>query len=193
MKIGVNLKELDDDLASHLNLTAARALVVLGVTNDRAAQRAGLKIHDVITDIAGKSQATLEVLKSELARIKPGETISLSVLRRGKQRIFSVTPLEEVIEQTDASGRFKITSLRSRLQPYVLKRFNSVQGLRAIDLPTTLRNDALLILQDDKQTDLTSEGAAKQKSQDVASKLAGMEARLERIEKLLRRLQPDRK
>src|SRR6185437_15033876 len=57
---------------------------------DGAARRAGIKIGDVITGLGRTRTSSLDELENVLISYRPGERISLHVMRDGRHRVFTV-------------------------------------------------------------------------------------------------------
>ena len=64
--------------------------MVLSVTNDSPAELAGLQAGDVITDINGMAVASPQDLVDAVGAKKPGDTVTLTVLRSGEKEPVSV-------------------------------------------------------------------------------------------------------
>lgn len=63
-----------------------------GATAGTAADKAGLKEGDVITDIAGVPVKSVNGYMAALVGKKPGQTLDVTVLRGGKKTVIKVTP-----------------------------------------------------------------------------------------------------
>jgi len=83
VSLGITVDPVGEDLAAHLDLEAD-ALLVAHVIEGRSADRAGLRRHDILTAVEGRSPVTLERLRSALARKRPGDQLRLAGLRRGR-------------------------------------------------------------------------------------------------------------
>jgi membrane-associated protease RseP (regulator of RpoE activity) len=57
-------------------------------------EKAGIKAGDIVVAIDGKKVETQSDLRRELFRKKPGDTVSVEVVREGKRLTFSVTLIE---------------------------------------------------------------------------------------------------
>ena len=90
--IGVDVRELDADLAKYFQTAPDSGLLITRVNPDSPADRAGLKSGDVITSFEGKKIRSDEDLREAIDDVKEGQTGTISVLRHGKQQKFSVTP-----------------------------------------------------------------------------------------------------
>ncbi|MGD8430635.1 MAG: trypsin-like peptidase domain-containing protein [Ectothiorhodospiraceae bacterium] len=90
-------RPLDRRLVRHLDLPAERAVEALEVMPGSPAHRAGLHMGDIVVSLDGELVTTIDDLFRLLARIRPGATVPLLVLRRSR--------LVEVDVQTMAVGR----------------------------------------------------------------------------------------
>ena len=83
--LGVETQDLAPDVAEQLGLAVnTKGLVVLDITADSPAEKAGLKVSDVILSIDGKPVAAREELRLAIAEQPPGARISLKIMRDGK-------------------------------------------------------------------------------------------------------------
>jgi len=81
--LGVQLHELDPDLAGMMGLSEARGALVVDVPAGQAAAVAGLKPWDVITGVAGEPIADGDELVQTISALPPGHEVRLSLLRDG--------------------------------------------------------------------------------------------------------------
>jgi PDZ domain len=88
--IGIELNPLGKGLADHLDLDPADVIYVTRAIKGRAAAKAGLRDHDVILEIDGRSPANENVLKDILKKKKPGDKMKVRVMRRGKESNFVI-------------------------------------------------------------------------------------------------------
>jgi serine protease Do len=89
--IGVSYQPVDQQIAGALNLTTTQGVVVMQVESGSPAERAGLQQNDVITAINGQTIDQNHPLVSVLFTHKPGETVTLTVVRNGKQMQVKLT------------------------------------------------------------------------------------------------------
>ena len=82
--LGVQLHELDPDLAVMMGLGDARGALVIDVPDGEAAALAGLRRWDVITAVAGDPIANGDDLVSTISALRPGREVRLSLLRDGE-------------------------------------------------------------------------------------------------------------
>lgn len=102
--LGVSVGIVPDALSAQLG-PEARGSIILNVVKDSPADKAGLAVHDVVVAIAGeKIEGDASGVAAQVAKLvgshKPGETISVSVLREGQQREFQATLGERPLMHT---------------------------------------------------------------------------------------------
>jgi S1-C subfamily serine protease len=61
-----------------------KGVLITGLISDAPADRAGLKVDDVIAEVDGKPVTELKGFVDTIRGHKPGDTITLKVLRNGK-------------------------------------------------------------------------------------------------------------
>ncbi len=87
--LGARLGEADSTLRRHLKLDGG--LVVMRVAPDSPAAKAGLEEDDVVLAVDGKPVRTIEDMRRALAGTKPGQELTLKVLKPGKRVELKVT------------------------------------------------------------------------------------------------------
>jgi serine peptidase DegS len=80
---GLDVQNLTPRLAQALNVETAHGVVVKGVQPDGPAAKAGIKIGDVLTTIAGHSIASFHDALNIIAGLKPGSPARITVNRHG--------------------------------------------------------------------------------------------------------------
>jgi serine protease Do len=101
-RLGVNVQEVSDDLAAYFGVKAG-ALVV-AVTPDSPAAKAGLKVGDVITAIDGRPITTPRELVAALPSGNTRSDVALTVVREKKELIVTATLEPASPERRPASG-----------------------------------------------------------------------------------------
>jgi serine protease Do len=102
--LGVQIKDLQPDVASRLGLDKQKGVLVARVFDGSPAAKAGLKDGDVITALAGKPVENGHDLQTVVAALPLKQPVSLSVMRDGQRKDLSVTILEQPSEYGLASG-----------------------------------------------------------------------------------------
>src|SRR5437868_4517851 len=92
--LGVTTQSVDADLASSLNLPAARRAIVTAVQAGAPADKAGLKQGDVITAINKQPVVDNNTLRNMVASQPPGSRIDVTAVRNGREEDFQVALAE---------------------------------------------------------------------------------------------------
>ena len=101
-QIGVYLRTITPELVEGLHLAATQGVVLEDVLPDSTAEKAGLKVGDIVVSVGGKQVADVRHFAVDLYNYKIGDKAELGVLRNGKVQTVSVT----VAERTDDPERF---------------------------------------------------------------------------------------
>jgi serine protease Do len=100
--LGINIKDLDHDTADLLGLDKdTKGIFIPDVTEDSAADKAGIKPYDVITEFEGEKIEKASELLNRVAALKPGTKVKIVLLRDGKRKTITVElgtrpPREEI-------------------------------------------------------------------------------------------------
>jgi len=90
VQIGVTMEPVSGALASQLGLDDGQAVLLSSVKEGEAADKAGLRQHDVVTRVNGQSPVTPKILRETVKSSSPGDKISLEIMRGGKTRQVSI-------------------------------------------------------------------------------------------------------
>jgi serine protease Do len=101
-QIGVYLRTVTPDLAEGLKLPRNHGVLLEDVLQDSAADRAGLKVGEVVTSIGGKPVGDVKEFATMLFSYKIGAMAPIGVVRDGKE----VTVDVKVTERSDDPQRF---------------------------------------------------------------------------------------
>ncbi|UCC21933.1 MAG: Do family serine endopeptidase, partial [Planctomycetota bacterium] len=88
--LGVYIRDLNPDLAESLGLEETKGVLVIEVSEDSAADKAGIKRYDVIVQIDGEKVKKANELRSRIAMLRPGTKVELVVLRDGSRKTVKV-------------------------------------------------------------------------------------------------------
>ncbi len=88
--LGVVIQDLDWQLAQQLDLDVSRGVVVANLVRNGPADRAGIRIKDVILEIDGRTVNNTSQLLEVVASHKPGDELEVTVHRNGKQEKLTI-------------------------------------------------------------------------------------------------------
>ena len=97
--IGINIGNVDEDLAEYLRLDGVKGVIVNNFVPGGAAESSDLKIGDVITHVDKKRVDRANELQAIIAGFGPDEKIILTVVRRGNTRKIPVTLKEREVQR----------------------------------------------------------------------------------------------
>jgi serine protease DegQ len=82
---GIELGDITPELVDALRLKRTEGVVVRGVLRNGPAERAGMKLGDVVVSINGASVAERRAMLSQIAQLDPGATATVHVVREAKE------------------------------------------------------------------------------------------------------------
>ncbi|MFH0223477.1 DegQ family serine endoprotease [Vibrio furnissii] len=100
--LGVQGGEITSELADALGYESSKGAFVSQVLPDSAADKAGLKAGDIIISVNGKKVETFAELRAKVATLGAGKTVTLGVIRDGKEKNYEVTLGEQSNNKTKA-------------------------------------------------------------------------------------------
>lgn len=89
--LGVRMRAIDPVLATHLGVDPRGASVLEDVAEELNGHAGGLRDHDVIVAVDGKTPADPGSVRKALRSKKPGETIDFTVIRPGGKTDVKIT------------------------------------------------------------------------------------------------------
>jgi S1-C subfamily serine protease len=88
--IGIQPAQLTPQLAQELGLRETSGILVYGVSAGGPAEQARITPGDILTAIDGKSLATVEDMFTALRQKRPGQTVTLTLIRDSKRETVKV-------------------------------------------------------------------------------------------------------
>ncbi|MFN0187247.1 MAG: Do family serine endopeptidase [Bacteroidia bacterium] len=136
--IGVSIRDLDSEFAKEKEIKSLHGVYVNGLTDDGAAESAGIKEGDVITSINGSPIKSSPELQEQVGRYRPGDKIDVTVMRNGNEKIYAVT-LRNKDGNTKVIKNESISMLGATLvsiSDAELDKLNISKGIKVKDLST---------------------------------------------------------
>jgi Do/DeqQ family serine protease len=103
-RLGAQAQDLTPELAQAFNITYRQGAVVTQVEGDSAADRAGLRVGDIVTEINDKPVRDAATLRNSIGLLRVGQEVKLKVLREGKTKTL-VAKVEEPTWTTQGGER----------------------------------------------------------------------------------------
>ena len=101
--LGINAGSMNEQLAAQFHFDVTEGVFVYAVNEGSAADKAGLKMGDVITKVNDQAVASLEEFNMEKKKFSAGDTATLTYIRDGEEKTTEVTwdamPKEEDKEE----------------------------------------------------------------------------------------------
>jgi Do/DeqQ family serine protease len=89
--LGVSIRDIDANFAKKNNINTLNGVYVNGTTEGGAAELAGIKDGDVIVKVANMKVSNTSALLEQIGKFRPGDKITLTVKRNGKEMVLPVT------------------------------------------------------------------------------------------------------
>jgi serine protease Do len=135
--LGVGLGDLDPQSATYLGLKNLDGSIVVNVEKGGPADRAGIRVYDVIVEFNGKAIKSTQELMNAVADASLSKEASIKYIREGKERKASVN----LVERTEERTRL-FQSKREAPAPAPQGEKDSLNfGLKVADLNPKLRQD----------------------------------------------------
>jgi len=84
--LGVLPQDMDADMAEIFGLKGDKGVMVPQVEKDSAADKAGIKVNDVILEFDGKPVESANQLRNKIAMLSPGTKVKIVLWRDGKKK-----------------------------------------------------------------------------------------------------------
>jgi hypothetical protein len=104
--LGVQLTNLTPDLRSHFGAPKNAGVMVSGVTADSPAEKAGIRVGDIITAIDGEDASSSSDVARRIRRKEDGETAEIQILRDGSSLELNATIEERERSEVDLGNLF---------------------------------------------------------------------------------------
>jgi serine protease Do len=136
--IGVEVQPVTEDIAKSLGLHKAEGALVAEPQPDGPASKAGIKPGDVIQSVNGEQVKDSRDLAEKIARIKPGQTVTLGIFRDGSEKTVTLTVAKmldrAVAENKPSREHGDAASLGLKLAPAAAIAGEGTQGVVVTDV-----------------------------------------------------------
>lgn len=105
--LGIGIQNVSPELAKNFDLDKTEGVIVTEVMEDSPAEKAGLKVEDVILALNGERMKNTTQLSTRIGSTEPGATEELRLLRNGKEKTLSVKIGEFPAEKPQARAQRK--------------------------------------------------------------------------------------
>lgn len=137
--LGVNIATLNYQIANEKDIDLKQGVYVANVQKDGAADKAGIEADDVIIAVDDKKVNTSPELQELIARKRPGDAVTIRVVRNGKEKEVKVT-LESRTGSTKVKKKeyqallAKLGADFEKVDKETLKKLNLDGGVKVTEL-----------------------------------------------------------
>lgn len=136
--LGVNIADITPELAKELSIKESQGVYISDVTEGGAAAEAGMKKGDVLVQAGGKAVKKMSELLEVIGSRRPGDKLSVVVLRDGKEKVFNVTLRNrqgntEVLKKEDVTTLTTLGATFEPLSPNDKARFGLRTGVKIVN------------------------------------------------------------
>ncbi|MFA6449451.1 MAG: DegQ family serine endoprotease [bacterium] len=148
--LGIMFEDINEKLARQYDLKSQDGVLVTNVLEDTPAEKAGIKVEDIITKLNDIKLKDGKQLQREVAKFNAGAKVNLTVLRDGREKSISLK-LAERPDQVGASAEQPSESKRNlgatlkTLTPDIAKQLEAKASSGAVVMgvePGTAAEDA---------------------------------------------------
>lgn len=100
-RLGVEVSELNEDLAGYFKTKAGQGVLVLDVDEESVAGDAGVKAGDVIVKVGEEEVKSVDALRESVGDYEEGDEFDIQVVRKGKKKTLKAT-----MDETDTAFRW---------------------------------------------------------------------------------------
>ena len=104
--LGMGTADVNEKVAKELKLKNNDGVIIINITSNFAAEKAGLQVKDVVIKIEDTKTDNISALQEKVAEYRPGDKIKFYVIRDGSQKEIDVT-------LTNANGQFEFSKIES--------------------------------------------------------------------------------
>lgn len=95
---GISIQDITPSLQKALDLKTTEGAIVADVVPGQPADKAGIRAGDIIVTVSEKVVENANHLRNDIALVRPGQKVPLTLLRNGKKREVTLIPIERTAE-----------------------------------------------------------------------------------------------
>ena len=99
--LGISIKDVNEEIAADFDLDDVKGVFISRGSEGGSADDAGIQMNDIIVSVNGTETATVPELQEQVARFRPGDSISLELIRYGKRIRKNDIVLQAIKEDSD--------------------------------------------------------------------------------------------
>lgn len=137
--MGVDITAVDGELAKELDLKVNKGVYVHKLQNESSAADAGIKVGDVIVKVNQKPVKNPSELQEMVSRYSPGDKISVTVNRNGKEKQFDVILKNlqgntDILEKNEIETISKLGASFDVIENEILQQYNIETAVQVKEL-----------------------------------------------------------
>ncbi|MBC2713474.1 MAG: Do family serine endopeptidase [Desulfosarcina sp.] len=144
--LGVGIQDLTPELADYYGLKAEKGVLVTQIFEGHPADKAGIRVNDIILSVDGSSVSTGRELSAMIANTPVGHQTKINLIRDGKKKSLTVTLAkrddDEKIVATQSRGNDELGIEVTDLDSDIARRFG-IDGKENGVLVTDVKDDSL--------------------------------------------------
>jgi len=98
-RLGFSAQDLTPDLAQAFSIKRNKGVVVSQVEEDSPADKAKMKVGDVIVEVNGREVQSSAQVRNEIGLLRIGDRVEIGILRNGKSRTLTATVEDQISER----------------------------------------------------------------------------------------------
>lgn len=134
--IGVNIVDIDSDMAKSLDMDKPRGVFVAGIWENGPAEECGMKAGDIILAINDTEINSNAGLLEQVSKYRPGDIVSFIILRNGKEKKLKLE-LKNKYGKTEMISKESIEVLGAKFEPITAQEKQNLRinfGVKVSDL-----------------------------------------------------------
>lgn len=159
--LGVGIQDLTPELAEYYGLKVDKGVLVTQVFENDPADKAGIKVNDIILSVDGQSVSTGRELSARIANTPVGHQTRIELVRDGKQKSLTVTLAKrdddpKVVADANGPGVDEMGIEVTDLDSDIARRFGIEEGENGV-LVTNVKDGSLAQKADVRPGDIIKE------------------------------------